>query len=194
MERFLEDVKTGSKVSQYKNREGDMLTITMIDHPLRDLLGKAFISIRPVALRVDDPQWSKILGHIVHAPGGIEIDVDATRLEDVLCLIEKFGEDFEAQIKEHSGAFWHDGQEASVLVPVTIRDSQFPPFKAVIPLKELITDYTESLPGKGPRVATVQKRCKHKPAKGDPMSLALNNCWSCFDRLWRYMAKEQGVQ
>lgn len=172
------DTETGAEWQRVVTEEAEV--VTMVEpHPYRQLMGAAFITLCDgFTVAVDDDQWEPVFGLILALPGGCELDVDDSRIEQALEDIEH-DEAPEARRPELFSPAYR-----ALLVPMVLRDADLPRARVLVPVNKL-KECDKVEPGSGPHVLEATQ-CRH--------TVFVPRCRGCLWRQWTLAVKrlEQG--
>lgn len=172
-ERKLTEVSSGETVRQFPV-DGAMATASFWEHPYRRLADKSFVTLKPIAARIDDDRYPEVFdnGGLIVLDGGCEICMDNYRLSQALEDIEECGDDWD-DAQERRPDLFRDG----LLVPLRINDPAWPKGLAVLVCVKDVTDGCNPVErNSGPRVNRVLN-CGH--------GMMRTGCLSCQKKAWQ---------
>ena len=135
---------------------------------LRDLAGRAFVSIRQLHVLVDDP-WDRVVGPAVQLVGGCEIQIRDSELSQAL----------EAETDDDAEC------PPGFVVPAFVVDRDYPRASILIRADSLGALFNPIAPNTGPRASGDPSECSHSE-----FSLS---CPACFRKMWIARAISEGV-
>ena len=149
------------------------MTVSMDEHPYRELNGKAFVTLRPIAARIDDDRFPLVFdyGGLVVLHGGCEVDIDDYRLGRALEDIEECGDDWADAMERRPDLF-----STELLIPLIVNDPAWPKDFAVLVALSDMRDACNLIElGKGPNVNRTLN-CVH--------DFMVTGCLSCQKMAW----------